>query len=269
MYQLSRILQHVVNGLYNASPAQHDLVPHGYEFILHVGSDTCHQMNAILEEHVEEPWRDVSPVGEEFPVERLGHDCPDLRIPVVHVGTREAERDDLSPVVADEVQLEAVTPAHRTLAVCGQPPEHLVGIAAEIVAHWHHRGVHEADTRAAAEGGEIQEEHHREEDTALKLNEAVVGNRIWKIRPEMLPDEEQVVVLEIAERAELEYDEDGHNLTVRKRGLAVAAMPAIGGHQGLFVYFLVKFFAEFIHGTENFCNFVLGNHKVYFVPIYK
>ncbi len=77
----------------------------------------------------------------------------------------------------------------------------------------------------------------------------------------MLPDEEQVVVLEIAERAELEHDEDGHDLTVRKRGLAVAATLAIGGHQGLFVYFLIKFFAKFIHGTENFCNFVGGNHE--------
>ena len=46
----------------------------------------------------------------------------------------------------------------------------------------------------------------------------------------MLPDEEQVVVLEIAERAELEHDEDGHNLTVRKRGLTIATRPAIRRH---------------------------------------
>ena len=39
----------------------------------------------------------------------------------------------------------------------------------------------------------------------------------------MLPDEEQVVVLEIAERTELEDYEDGHDLTVGKRGLAVTA----------------------------------------------
>jgi hypothetical protein len=78
----------------------------------------------------------------------------------------------------------------------------------------------------------------------------------------VLLDEEQVVVLEIAERAELEHDEDGHDLTFRERGLAVAASLAIGGHQGLFVYLLVKFFAKFIHGTENFCNFVGGNHEL-------
>ena len=116
-------------------------------------------------------------------IEALGHDSLYFGVSVVHIGSREAERDDLSPVVADEVKLESVTPPHRPLAVCGQSPEHLVGIAAEIMAYWHHRGVHEADACAVAEGGEIQEEHHLEEDTALKLNEAVVGNRIWKIRP--------------------------------------------------------------------------------------
>ena len=29
----------------------------------------------------------------------------------------------------------------------------------------------------------------------------------------------------------------------------------------LFVYLIIKFFAKFIHGTENFCNFVGGNHE--------
>ena len=77
----------------------------------------------------------------------------------------------------------------------------------------------------------------------------------------MLPDEEQVVVLEIAERTELKRYQDGHDLTVGKRGLAVAARLAFGGHQGLFIYLLIKFFAKFIHGTENFCNNVGGNHE--------
>ena len=183
MYQLCRILEHVVDGFDDTPLSQHYLIPHGHELILHVRPDTRNQVYSVLKEHVEEPWRDVAPVGKEFAIEALGHDSPYFGVSVVHIGSREAERDDLSPVIADEVKLESVTPPHRPLAVCGQSPEHLVGIAAEIMAYWHHRGVHEADACAVAEGGEIQEEHHLEEDTALKLNEAVVGNRIWKIRP--------------------------------------------------------------------------------------
>jgi hypothetical protein len=78
----------------------------------------------------------------------------------------------------------------------------------------------------------------------------------------MLTDEEQVVVLEVSERAELKYDQDGHNLTVGERRLAVATNLTIGRHERLFVYLLIKFFAEFIHSTENFCNFVVGNHEI-------
>ena len=33
------------------------------------------------------------------------------------------------------------------------------------------------------------------------------------------------------------------------------------GQKRLFVYLLIKFFAKFIHGTENFCNFVVGNYE--------
>ena len=115
------------------------------------------------------------PVGKELSVKRLGQDCPDLRVSVVHVGSRETERDDLSPVVADQMQLEAVTPSHRPFPVRSQAFEHLVGITSEIVADWNHRGIHEADARAAPEGREVQEEHHLEEHAALQFHEAVVG----------------------------------------------------------------------------------------------
>ena len=98
------------------------------------------------------------------------------------------------------------------------------------MANGHHRGINETDARAATKGGKVQEEHHLEEHTALKFHEAVVRNRIREIGPQVLPDEEQVVVPEIAERAELEHDKDGHYLTVGKRGLTVAAVLAIGGH---------------------------------------
>lgn len=135
-------------------------------------------MYAVLEEHLKEPRRDVPHVSKEFPVDGLCQDSPDLRIPVVHIGSRKAECDDLSSVVADKMQLEAVAPAHRPLSVSGQSLGHLVGIAAQVVADGDHRGVHEADARTAAEGGEVQEEHHLEENTALQLHKAIVQANI-------------------------------------------------------------------------------------------
>ncbi len=201
------------------------------------------------------------PVCKELSVKRLGQDCPDLRVSVVHVGSRETERDDLSPVVADQMQLEAVTPSHRSFPVGSQAFEDLVGITSEIMADWNHCRVHEADACTAPEGREVQEEHHLEEHAALQFHEAVVGYGMGEGCFHVLPDEEEVVMLEIAERAKLEHHQDGHHLTVGEGCLSVAAYLTIRGHKRPFVHLLIKFFAKFIHGTENFRNFVVGNHE--------
>ena len=159
------------------------------------------------------------------------------------------------------MQLETVTPPHRPLAVSGKALEYPIGIAAQVMADWNHRGIHEADAGAFAEGGEVEEEHHLEEHTALQLHKAVVGHGIGKIGTQMLPDEEQVVMLEVAERSEMKRYQNGHNLAIGKRGLTVATNLACRGHKRLFIHFNIKFFAKFIHSTENFCNFVGGNHE--------
>ena len=116
---------------------------------------------------------------------------------VIHIGTSETERNDLAPVVANQMQFET-----------------------------------------------------------LEFHESVVGYGIGEIGLQMLPDEEQVVVFEIAERTKLEHYQNRHNLTVREGCLAIATRLTIRGQKRLFVYLLIKFFAKFIHGTENFRNFV-------------
>ena len=138
MHQLCRILEHVVNCLDNASFTQHNLVPHGHEFILHVGSDASHQVDSVLEKHIEEFGRDVSSVGKEFPVKSPCQIRPHLRVFVIHVGPCKTESDELPSVVADQMQFETIAPSHRSLSVSSQSLEHLVGIAPEVVTDRHH-----------------------------------------------------------------------------------------------------------------------------------
>ena len=83
--------------------------------------------------------------------------------------------------------------------------KYLVGITSEIVADRHHRRVHETDACTTTEGGEVKKEHHLEEHAALEFHESVVGYGIGEIVLQMLPDEEQVVVFESAERTKLEH----------------------------------------------------------------
>jgi len=160
-----------------------------------------------------------------------------------------------------QVQFESVAPSHRSLSVSGKVGEHLVGIPAQVVAYGYHGGVHESDSCASSERVEVQKEHHLEEHPALQFHKAVVGYGIGKVILQMNPDEVQIVVLEIVERAKMEHNQNRHNLTVGHAGSTTAASLPVGGQKRHIFNFLIKFLTKFIRSTENFCNFVTGNHE--------
>ncbi len=136
-----------VDALNNVSHAQHNLVPERHKPVLHVGFDACDQ---------------VYPVGKELHVNLLAQHCPYSPALVADIGRCKTEGYDFSPIVAEQMQLEVVTPSHRPLAVSGDALEHFVGIALEIIAHGNHRGVSVGDARTPTKGTALQEEHHLE-----------------------------------------------------------------------------------------------------------
>ena len=121
------------------------------------------------------------PISKEFSVNSLAKYRPHLRTPVIHVGSCETEHYNLSPLIAYEMQLEAVTPAHRPLPVSGKAVKHFVGKPAQVVAHGNHGGVYKSDSYAPSERVKVQEEHLLEENSALQFHKAVVGDRIWEV----------------------------------------------------------------------------------------
>lgn len=94
------------------------------------------------------------------------------------------------------------------------PLEHLVEVAPEVVAHGNHRAVDKRDARAFAKGVQLHEHHHLEEYPWHQLHEAVVGNGIRELLPELPTDADKVVLLEGAVRAEVIAYQDGHNLAL-------------------------------------------------------
>ncbi len=214
MYDVCLVFEQVVDTFNDVPFAQHDFVPHGHEPVLHVSPQSMHKMYAPVEEVLEERLFDVSPVGEDLSVEFFGEDCPHLFVPVIHICACKTKGYDLSAVIAQKVQLEAVTPSHRPLAVRRQALEHLVGIAAQVVAHGYHRGVHKTDAAAFAKALKLHEEHHVEEHAGHEFDKAVVRNGIRKTTGQVLTYIKEVVMLEIGERAEVVTDKYCHYLTM-------------------------------------------------------
>ena len=205
MNEFGRVLEHVINAFDDISLTQHNLVPEWHQPVLHVGLYSCHYMYPVLEKGLEKPWRDISPVGKELSVQFPCQNVPYIRVPVVHIGSCEAEGYDLPAVIAGEMQLESVAPAHCPFPICGHALENLVGIPPQVVADGNHRTVHKADAGASTESVKLEEKHQFEEHTAFQFHEPVVRYRIGRFTAQVYPDIVKVIMLEVGECPEMEH----------------------------------------------------------------
>ena len=72
------------------------------------------------------------------------------------------------------MQLEAVTPAHRSFPVLGQTCENHVHIPPDVMAHGNHAALHERDTSTFAKSVQFHEKHHQKEHPRHLFDKAVV-----------------------------------------------------------------------------------------------
>ena len=95
-----------------------------------------------------------------------------------------------------------MAPTHCPFSVSGNSFEYLIGISPEIMAYRYHRVINECYAGTSSESSQIKEEHELEEHAAFQLHKAVVRHGFRKILLHCTLNEEQVVVLEIAECTE-------------------------------------------------------------------
>lgn len=74
-------------------------------------------------------------------------------------------------------------------------------------------------------------------------------------------------MLEALVAPEVEHQLHGHNLTVGHGRLAAAALLP-GGREEVFLKFCLEILAEFVNNTENYSNFVVGNHKAVSILVF-
>ena len=120
------------------------------------------------------------------------------------------------------MKLEAMTPPHRSLSVLGKSIKHLVEFPPHVVAYGYHRTVHETNARALSKTLDAHEGHQVEEHAGYEFHETRVGHGLREVACQMLLDEEEVIVLEVAERAKMVAEQDGHDFALGHLPFAVS-----------------------------------------------
>ena len=92
------------------------------------------------------------------------------------------------------------------------------------MAYGYHRGINECYAGTSSESPQIKEKHELEEHAAFQLHKAVVRHSFRKIRLHRTLNEEQVVVLKIAECTKMKIQQNGHDFTVGQRRLMTSTL---------------------------------------------
>ena len=210
MYNLCSILQHVVNGFDNVSLAQHHSVIERHQLVFHVYAQPCHQLYSILKEEVKQLLRNIAFVSEQLAIQTFSENLEHIRILVADICACKDKGYYLASVIARKVELKAMAPTHCSFSVSSNSLEYL--------------GINECYAGTSSESSQIKEEHELEEHAAFQLHKAVVRHSFRKIRLHRTLNEEQVVVLEIAECTKMKIQQNGHDFTVGQRRLATSTL---------------------------------------------
>ena len=150
MLDLCHVLQLVVDRFYYGPFSQQHFVGHAHQRVLHFVFQLGYRLDAINKEFAEEIFADVSPITDELAVQLLGEPFHLQGFAVIHIAWREHEVDDLAHLVADDVQLEPIEPAHRAVPSPGDTLECPVLEDALVLAYPQWSAVDETYTCAFA-----------------------------------------------------------------------------------------------------------------------
>jgi len=134
VFNLRDVLELIENGLDEGALAQQEPVGELEELLAHVLAQFGDEAQALVEEELLSQWRrDVALVTKE-PAEEPVHQARD-RTTVVRVAGSEAEGQQLSAVIHDQVEFEPVKPAHRRLTAPCVNTKDVVLLDTRRVAH--------------------------------------------------------------------------------------------------------------------------------------
>ncbi len=181
------------------------------------------KLDTLTEQTLEEFLFDVSSVSKYLSVEDLCKYRPHSPVPVIYVCPCKTERYHFTGIIAEQMQLESMTPAHCTLPFLARPAKTLPEIPSYIVTYRNHRAVNERYACTPAEGMELHEQHHLEEHTGHEFHKTVIGDGSREFMPEPPTDTVLIILLEITICTEMIAYKNRHDLTFGKPSLTIPA----------------------------------------------
>ena len=261
MLDLGHVFQFVVDGLDQRSLAKKNLVSNSHDLSLHVALQLCDQLNAVHKEPGKEILADISLVTDQFSEDLRDEGFVLERLPVIGIAGREHEVQQISLLVADQVQFETVEPAHRALSPLGDPPEHLVEMNALVPADAQRGAVHETDARADAHAAPLHEQDERNGDFPFQLDETIIGDRTGKQVTHVLAYFIQIKVLQAFVSTQVKQYHDRYHFGIGQRAIPMVFPSGFVPRRRQAVDLDKSFinFAEIIRHTEYFRNFVFSD----------
>ena len=169
--------------------------------------------DTLTEQTLEEFLFDVSSVSKYLSIENLCKYRPHSAVPVIYVCPCKTECYHFPGIIAEQMQLESMTPAHGTLSVLGKTDKNLVEMPSYIVTYRNHRAVNERYACTPVEGMELHEQHHLEEHTGHEFHKTVIGDGSREFMPEPPTDTVLIILLEITICTEVIAHKDRHDFT--------------------------------------------------------
>ena len=161
------------------------------------------------------------------------------------------------------MKFEAIEPSHRTLPTLSYTFKDLVHMNTLVPAYAKQCAVDKADPGAFPHTASLHKENERDYNRPFKFSKSIVCHCLWKYISHMFLNFIDIEMLETFISAQVEQNHYGYDL---RRGHSRVAMILAFGLVALRCKTVcldesVIKFAKVIGHTENFSNFVLGNHS--------
>jgi|SRR5690242_736383 len=211
---LADVLQLVVDALDQRPFTQEQAIKGREEHGAHVLAQFGDELETLREQELfSERRREIALITKELAEEATYQAGNGLA--VVGIAGSETKGQQLSAVVHDQMEFEAVKPADRGLAAPGVSPEDPMVVDARWMADGECGRVNEADA-ATLPALRVQIDRERDQDPGEQLNEAIIADEVRELGAQMHLDILRVEGFERAVARLLKEDDNGDDLTGRQ-----------------------------------------------------